>query len=182
MTHPPDEEARIKRLESYAILETEHEKAFDDLTVLASQICQSPVAFITLIDAKRQWFKSTVGIRRRVVPRDISLCNDTLHQSEGLTIGDVTKDRRFTSNPLIAEDHLRFYSGVPFFSNDGFALGTLCVMDRKPRKLTTGQKEALRALSRQVGCQLELRRYSIESRLIRDETQRLSRELDTSLV
>jgi GAF domain-containing protein len=154
---PANETTRISILRGYEILDTEPETAFDDLTHLASQICQTPFALISLVDTDRQWFKSKVGVTATETPRDISFCSWAIHESDVFVVPDATQDDRFAQNPFVVLDpKIRFYAGAPL-TTDGCAIGTLCVTDRVPRQLTDGQLEALRILSRQVQAQIELR-------------------------
>src|ERR1700756_2232070 len=148
------EKARLQSLRKYKILDTDPEKAFDDLTILASQICETPVALISLIDSDRQWFKSKVGVSVGETPREVSFCAVALQQANLFIVPDATKDPRFSSNPFVVSDpKIRFYAGAPFKSSDGYPLGTLCVVDVVPRALTPNQEAALIALSRQVQAQ-----------------------------
>jgi GAF domain-containing protein len=159
---PVNEEGRIAALEKYAILDTDPEQSFDDLTLLASFVCETPIALISLVDEDRQWFKSRVGIDASETSRDIAFCSTAILQSDVLVVPDALLDERFRDNPLVASDpHIRFYAGAPLINEDGYALGTLCVVDRTPRQLAPEQREALKALSRLVLAQLEFRRNLI---------------------
>jgi GAF domain-containing protein len=162
MLMPANEEGRIAALQKYAILDSEPEQGFDDLTLLASYICRTPIALISLIDESRQWFKSRVGITVSETPRDIAFCSTAILSSEVMVVPDTLKDDRFRNHPLVvSEPNIRFYAGAPLITEEGFALGTLCVIDHKPREFSPEQKEALKALSRLVLAQLEFRRNLI---------------------
>jgi GAF domain-containing protein len=156
---PKNEAARRAALASYAILDTDPEPSFDDLNHLASFICKTPIALITLVDEHRQWFKSRVGLSTEQTSRDIAFCSHAILQDDIFVVPDALQDDRFRENPLVAgEPHIRFYAGVPLVNDDGYALGTLCVIDQIPRELSATEKEALKALSRLVLGQMELRR------------------------
>jgi GAF domain-containing protein len=162
MTKPANEDGRIVALDKYAILDTEPEQSFDDLTLLASYICKTPIALISLVDEDRQWFKSRVGIAASETSRDIAFCATAIMQSDVFVVPDALADERFRENPLVVSDpYIRFYAGAPLINEDGYALGTICVVDRTPRDLAPDQKEALKALSRLVLAQLEFRRNLI---------------------
>jgi anti-sigma regulatory factor (Ser/Thr protein kinase) len=159
----PNETERLAALRRYRILDTDPEEAFDDLALLASQICGTPIALITLVDADRQWFKARVGTSVTETSRSISFCARAIRQSGLFVVADAMEDGEFRDNPLVTGDpYIRFYAGAPLVTHDGHALGTLCVVDRVPRTLTREQTEALAALKRQTEAQLELRSNLIE--------------------
>jgi GAF domain-containing protein len=157
-----DDASRVAALEKYAILDSDPEQTFDDLTLLASFICKTPIAMISLVDEKRQWFKSRVGITQSETSRNIAFCSRAIQQSDLFIVPDALEDDRFRDNPLVvSEPHIRFYAGAPLINEDGYALGTLCVVDRSPRKLEPEQQDALKTLSRLVLAQMEFRRNLI---------------------
>jgi len=146
-----DEGHRLKALHHYRILDTDPEQAFDDLTLLASQVCGTPIALISLVDEDRQWSKSRIGVPELETARSVSFCAHAIQQPGLFIIPDASTDVRFRDNPMVQNDpHIRFYAGAPLLTRDGDALGTLCVIDRRPRVLTEDQKQALAALQRQV--------------------------------
>lgn len=145
------EEKRIKALKSYDLLDTKEEIEFDRITKLASLICETPVSLISLIDEDRQWFKSKVGINVEQTNRDIAFCNLAIQQDAIYEVYDASVDDRFKDNPLVVNDpHIKFYSGQPLIDPNGHALGTLCVIDKEPKQLSTSQKEALKLLADEV--------------------------------
>jgi two-component system cell cycle sensor histidine kinase/response regulator CckA len=163
MTAPTknNEARRLKVLWQYDVLDTVPEEVFDDLTELAARICEAPIALISLIDEDRQWFKAKVGVTVNETSRDISFCAHAIKQTELFIIPDATQDLRFANNPLVTSDpKIRFYAGAPLITPDGYALGTLCVIDKVPRELRPEQRQALRVLARHVMMQLELRRHA----------------------
>ncbi len=156
---PPDEPERLATLAQYDVLDTDPEQAYDDLTLLASHICQTPIALVSLVDTDRQWFKSRLGLDVPETHRDVAFCAHAIVSQETMVVNDATTDERFANNPLVLGDpEIRFYAGAPLRVPGGQAIGTLCVIDRVPRELTAEQRAALEALSRQVVAQLELRR------------------------
>jgi two-component system, cell cycle sensor histidine kinase and response regulator CckA len=158
-----NETRRLKVLWQYDVLDTVPEEVFDDLTELAARICEAPIALISLIDEDRQWFKAKVGVTLNETSRDISFCSHAIKQHDLFIIPDATQDERFANNPLVTSDpKIRFYAGAPLITPDGYALGSLCVIDKVPRELRLEQKQALRVLARHVMTQLELRRHAKE--------------------
>src|SRR6267154_3009252 len=175
---PKNEKQRLKVLWQYSVLDTLPEEIFDDLTELAARICEAPVAMITLVDEDRQWFKAKVGVSINETSRDISFCAHAITQPGLFIVPDATRDERFAKNPLVKSDpKVRFYAGAPLVSPDGYALGTLCVIDKVPRELRPGQEQSLRILARHVMSQLELRRRSNELADARQERDRIQKDL-----
>jgi GAF domain-containing protein len=159
---PNNEAERLAALREYRVLDTGTEQPYDDITTLAAHICQVPIAMISLVDKARQWFKARVGVTRLQTPREIAFCAHTILQREPFVVRDAKKDRRFASNELVTgSPHIRFYAGFPLINRQGLAVGTLCVMDRKPRELSAGQQKTMQALVRQVMALLEVRRVSV---------------------
>ena len=158
---------RIRALQRAAILDTPPEPVFDELVELAAHVCHTPISTVTFVDADRQWFKARLGLPVSQTPRDISFCAHAILGDEPLIVPDATKDRRFAGMPAIAGGPcLRFYAGAPLVGSKGYAVGTICVMDREPRTLSEDQRRALRTLAAQAVSYLELRvpRPSIDAR------------------
>jgi len=155
---PNNEAERLEALKKYQILDTLAEQEYDDITRIASQICNSPIALISLVDDHRQWFKSKVGLDAQETPKSIAFCSHAILGDGVFEIKDSSKDERFFDNPLATgAPHVQFYAGAPLTTPEGHNIGTLCVIDNKPNELDDKQKEALQALSRQVIAQAELK-------------------------
>jgi signal transduction histidine kinase len=169
----PNESERLQALRSYGILDTPVEPSFDDITKIASYVCETPMSVINLIDEGRQWFKSEIGFGVRETPLEDSICAHAILEQSFLEVEDTTKDSRFDCNPLVTGNpHLRFYAGALLRTPDGLPLGTVCVLDTKPRVLNAAQREVLAALARQVMSQMEFRRALVLSdRLQRNITR-----------
>lgn len=181
-----DEKERIHKLYGYNILDTAAEKVFDDLTELASDICETPIALISLVDPERQWFKSTVGIDASETPRDFAFCAHAIHQNNIFEIPNALEDSRFFDNPLVTNaPNIRFYAGAPLITPEGLAIGTLCTISDKPKTLTNHQRKALEILSREVVAQLELRKNLVDLQKANDFTNdflsNMSHEIRTPL-
>ncbi|MDQ3000162.1 MAG: ATP-binding protein [Fibrobacterota bacterium] len=156
---PSNETARLRALHEFAILDTEPEILYDDIAKLASQICDTPICLVSLIDKDRQWFKSKQGLSASQTPREYAFCAHAILGVELFEIEDSTKDIRFRDNPLVTgAPNVVFYAGVPLELGDGINVGTLCVIDTKPRRLTDKQRNALRCLANQVVSNLRLRK------------------------
>jgi len=172
----PTESARLEELESYSVLDTPPEQVFDDITFLASQIYQTPIALMSLVDRDRQWFKSSIGLDVPETHRDLAFCAHAIWDpTEVMVVEDAAYDPRFSNNPLVVADpSIRFYAGAPLQTAAGNALGTLCIIDRVPRQFDADEQEALRALARLVMNELEVRRalLSLSDRLDRATTER----------
>jgi GAF domain-containing protein len=166
-----NEARRLKVLWLYEVLDTVPEEVFDNLTELAACICEAPMALISLVDENRQWFKSRFGLTLTETSREISFCAHAIKKPGLFIVPNALKDPRFAENPLVvSEPKIRFYAGAPLVTTEGYALGTLCVIDRVPKELRPEQKQALTLLARHVVFQLELRKRS------RDREQALKSE------
>ncbi len=156
---PRNESERLAALRSCGVLDSEPEPSFDEVAKLAAQLCDTPIALVSLVDAHRQWFKAKVGLEVSETSRSASMCAYSVLSGEPLIVKDTLVDARFVNNPLVTGDpHIRFYAGVPLVLAGGLSVGTLCVIDRVPRVLTSAQLDALAMLARQVATELELRR------------------------
>lgn len=166
MTQSPkqkQEEERLAELKSFEILDTPAETIYDQITSLASVMCDTPIAVVSLVDRDRQWFKSTLGLDATETPRNVSFCSHAILQADVLEIKDATLDDRFKDNPLVqGNPNIRFYAGAPLETPRGYRIGTLCVIDSKPHELTPEQKNGLKILARQVVDQLELKKLNAE--------------------
>ena len=179
---PPDEAQRLETLRGYDILDTAREQVFDNLTMLAAHICQTPISLVSFVDERRQWFKSRVGLEALETSRDLAFCAYTiLKPDEVLEVRDAQLDPRFADNSLVTGDpNIRFYAGVSLVAFDGHALGTLCVIDRVPRTLSTEQRTALRALAHAAVTQLDLHRVLAVQRCAEQELLHTKEELESA--
>ena len=168
------EKDRVAALRAYGVLYTAPEMEFDDIVALAARICEAPTALVSLVDSDVQWFKARVGLEATETPRDMSFCDHAMREHEVMVVPDATKDPRFVDNPLVTGDlGIRFYAGAPLVTHDGFPIGSLCVIDYRPRPegLTDLQTQTLTILARQVITQMELRR-ALRERGVSEETTR----------
>jgi signal transduction histidine kinase len=181
-TLPHDEQGRLAALRETQVLDTRPEGDFNDIALLASQICATPVSLVCLVDADRQWFKAKVGVDLSETHRDESFCAHAIHGHDLLEVPDATVDHRFSDNPLVVGEHkFRFYAGAPVILDGTHSVGTLCVIDKEPRRLTSAQRGALRCLARHAAVQLELRRYARQAGDIADRVRQLDRMKDSFL-
>ncbi|MEM7514952.1 MAG: ATP-binding protein, partial [Bacteroidota bacterium] len=165
---PSNEEERLLALEAYNVLDTLPEEEYDAITKIAAQICGTPIALISLVDKDRQWFKSKQGLGAAETPRDISFCGHAINAPDELfEVSNSLEDPRFFDNPLATGDpHVIFYAGFPLVTPDGEAVGTLCVIDNKPGKLSNDARDTLNLLAKQVITTLELRKQNLEVELV----------------
>jgi len=180
---PANETQRLAALAAYDVLDSLPEAAYDDITHLASEICEAPIAAVSLIDEGRQWFKSEIGLGVDETPRDQAFCAHAILGTELMVVPDARGDARFVDNPLVIGDpKIRFYAGAPLTAPGGEVLGTLCVIDHVERKLTAAQERSLVALASQVMAQLELRRLIAEQRQNRRRLQKANDRLQEASV
>ena len=175
---PINERQRVAALERLEILDSMPEAAYDDLVTIASQICGTPMALISLVDRDRQWFKAKVGLDATETPREVSFCGHAIAKPEDLfVVPDATLDPRFRANPLVTGDpNVRFYAGAPIVTDQGEALGTVCVIDTVPRELSPQQRASLNALARQASMLLGMRRHLVETTAFAQRQIRLTAE------
>lgn len=160
---PRNEAERLEALRLARILDTAAEKAFDDLVQMAAAVCETPIAVVSLVDESRQWFKAKVGIEAQETSRDVAFCAHAIMGKDVMVVGDATKDPRFAHNPLVTGNpNIRFYAGAPIVLEGDAAIGTVCVIDRKPRELTPMQQNALTVIQRMAGHLIELRRARLD--------------------
>ena len=161
---PNNEAQRQNSLETFNILDTLPEAEYDNITAIAAKICGTPIALISLVDNNRQWFKSRQGINAEETPRDIAFCAHAILEPDKLfEVNDATKDPRFLDNPLVLKNpNVVFYAGSPLVTPEGEALGTLCVIDHKPREISQNSKELLSLLSQHVVTHMRLRKNNEE--------------------
>ncbi|MBT8164731.1 MAG: sensor domain-containing diguanylate cyclase [Acidimicrobiia bacterium] len=179
---PSSESARLAALAAYDILDTLPEAAYDDITQLAAEVCGAPIAAVSLIADDRQWFKSTVGTEVTENHRDLAFCAHAILSEEVLVVPDARDDERFSDNPLVTSEQVRFYAGAPLVTPDGEVLGTLCVLDSEDREFTDEQARGLSALARQVMAQLELRRHITEQATHRTRLEEANGRLRTASI
>jgi two-component system cell cycle sensor histidine kinase/response regulator CckA len=176
-----NEARRLEALRQYQILDTPPEEVFDDLAFLATQICGTAIAVINLIDSKRHWFKAKIGLDVQQMPRDIGFCPFCIEKGDSLVIPDTLADERYASASVVTSaPYVRFYAGVPLIAPGGEAIGTVCIVDQKPRQINDEQLEALKALSRMIIRQLETRRNLTELASIKTDYKQAKEALHES--
>ncbi len=158
---PANEKRRLEVLGEYGILDTPPEEVFDEIVRLVARLCDAPMAAMAMVDDRRLWLKARTGIDLPEVPREFSFCGHAIRQQNLFEICNATEDERFVKNPFVAESpRIRFYAGVPLVSPEGFPIGTLHVLDQKPRELTEDHREVLQVFARDIMAHLNLRRLS----------------------
>jgi len=180
---PKNEKERLEQLLRYEILDTPEEKSFDEITQLASSICDSPIALVSLVDENRQWFKSHHGLNVHETSRSVSFCGHAINDNEVFVVENALEDSRFFDNPLVTgEPKVIFYAGAPLINKDGNALGTLCVIDHKPKKLTECQVNSLKILAKQVVSLMELRLTNSHLEIINKQLNTLTKNMAEGMV
>ncbi|MGB3292477.1 MAG: GAF domain-containing protein [Phormidesmis sp.] len=181
--YPDNEDERVQKLLRYRVLDTGAEIIYDDLTALAAYICGTQTAVISFIDVGRQWFKAKVGLAAAEHSRELSFCAHAILRSDIMIVPDAREDERFACNPLVTgEPYIRFYAGAPLISPDGYAVGTLCVLDQAPKQLTERQIGLLEAITRQIVSQLEMRLLLQKIQQEKAEKETMSAELQQANV
>ncbi|MCC5919508.1 MAG: GAF domain-containing sensor histidine kinase [Cyclobacteriaceae bacterium] len=179
---PHNEQARLDELKNYLILDTPEEEIYDDIVQLAAQICDVPIALISIIDNCRQWFKSRVGLDVKETDKRIAFCSHAILTDTLMIVEDALEDERFIDNPLVTgPPYIRFYAGFPLKSKNGFNLGTLCVIDTKPKKINEAQQFALRTLAKQVMQNMEVKLMNIELQQHFSQAEKINAELHETL-
>lgn len=158
---PPNEDQRLQDLLSYELLDSAPEEEFNDLVQMMSLICKTPISLITLLDKERQWFKAKRGIDLNETQRSISFCSHAILTDGVMVVEDAANDVRFSDNPLVMGHGIRFYAGTPIVSLEGYKLGTVCVLDHEPQRVTNEQQKILELISKQVTKLLELRQKNL---------------------
>ncbi len=174
------EQDRLEALRQYGIMDTPSEEEFENITSLASRICGTPISLITLLDDQRQWFKSAIGIDLKETPIEYAFCAHAIKNPSDLTVvPDSRKDERFANNPFVTgEPHIVFYAGMPLVDEDGYALGSLCVLDVQEQRLSPFQLTALKQLAKQVVSLLQLRKKNRELENLVDTLQQRNKGLE----
>ena len=163
------EAGRLEQVCKRKILDTKAEQVFDELAQVAVRVFDVPVAMVALIDSKRVWFKSNIGLEVSEVPRELTICHHTIQQSQVLALADAPQDSRFVCNPLIQEFGVRFYAAAPILTDDGYALDVVCIVDRVPRQFSASQLSILTSLARIALEQIDLRSKLLEMKPARSE-------------
>jgi diguanylate cyclase (GGDEF)-like protein len=159
---PSDEEQRLRDLHRHAVLDTPSDPHFERIVDLAAEVLEMPIAVVSLVDQHRQWFLARHGLEAQETPRQVAFCAHTINQNGVLVVQDALEDDRFRANPLVtSEPHIRFYAGAPLHSPEGHNLGTLCVIDRKPREMAPHQEQLLQLMADLVMRELDLRQQSL---------------------
>jgi GAF domain-containing protein len=180
---PEDETQRLMVVRSYQLSDSSPQEALDNIVRLARTICDCPIATISVIEESRQLYIAQVGMAMKETPRDIAFCAHTILEKNTVIVPDATKDPRFADNPVVTGDpYVRFYAGVPLVNAHGFALGTICVVDTKPRHLSNEQIWALESLRGHVVAHLELRRTMLRLEQALEEVAWLRRRLAPATV
>ncbi len=178
---PKNEAQRLAALDRLELLDTEPEPEFDELVELAAAICGTPISLVTLVDDDRQWFKAVVGLDAVQTPREVAFCAHSILQSNLFVVTDAAADERFFDNPLVmGEPYIRFYAGMPISSPEGLPMGTLCVIDHEPRRLSTLQRDMLEMLAKQVNARIELRQQRKQLQAALREAEASKTELRAS--